>query len=68
MKNTLTIEKALEYQKQHLEQWRNRLNDRCYKALCEEVDRRNAELGEDSCGYDVYRGDSFLNFIYNYKG
>lgn len=63
----LTVSEGLEIQRNHLECWRLKLIDNCYKDLEEYVKKENSFLTKDSTGYDVTRGNCLDCFVLNWK-
>lgn len=62
-----TKEYGLRIQSNQLKEWKARLSDGCYKALVQRIALENGYLSKDSTLYDVFRGDQFLDVIFNWR-
>jgi hypothetical protein len=61
--NAFTVQHGIAYQEKDLAQWEKILKPEVYAELFEWVIRNNATA---KTGYDVCRGNQFLDFILNY--
>jgi len=61
-----TYTDALAIQREHLAQWRLKLNAECYTDLIDHVAKVNKRQGNTN-PYDVFRGQDIDTFIANWK-
>lgn len=58
-----TVEQGLEYQAEHLTEWKQQLNAKTFKLLKQHCEDMNAALGKHATGYDVFRGGLIDEFL-----
>lgn len=61
------IEMGFKYQNEELARWEKLLKPEYFERLKAHVEVENESLTPESTGYDVYRGNDFLNFILNIR-
>lgn len=64
VKNTLTVEKAIEIQQEQLKHWESVLKPEVFRALKAHCDHENKAAIK---GIYVFRGSDMDNFVANYK-
>jgi hypothetical protein len=62
-----TLADGLRVQAAQMRDWESKLNAACYAALWHHVQQDNAKLHMNSDGYNVLRGTSLDEFIFNWK-
>lgn len=62
--NTLTVEKGIEIQREHLSEWKTVLKEEVYNELVKYCDESNKT---SVTGYDVKRGSDLSTWIRNYS-
>ena len=61
-----TIEDGLKVQREHLAEWKTKLNAECYSDLEKFIESKNCLNINNCCGHDVYRGNDIDTFIKNW--
>jgi hypothetical protein len=66
-RHTLSLQDGLRIQNSQMDEWRKKLNYRCFKSLNAKVQEANFSLGDHSTGFDVFRGTDIEQFVLNWK-
>lgn len=67
---TFTIEDGLKVQREHLAEWKTKLNAECYSDLLKAATAENYKLSKTDgtvCGHMMFRGSEIDTFIKNWE-